>query len=154
MRRDDFVRRRALFHPLLECGDGVEPRGPGATSAVLHARHQEQAVEVVCAGRGISYALVVIDAVERCDIGIAPSVIVDQLAAIQLERAQVRIRGVEDGCQFVIEELHVVVEAWSRFEFELAEIPFGILKDDVLEERNAQVGVPARTGFCAYGKCP
>src|SRR5437660_7230589 len=91
--RDNFLWRGSFFHPLLERLNHVEGRCAGAAAAVLHARHHEEAIElfrvtqavITAPGHELRHTLVIADAVERGDVGIAPSVVLDQLAAARLE---------------------------------------------------------------------
>ena len=79
----------------------------GPAAAMSHAGHQEQPVEVLDGPRALRsriwifgekrpYAVVVLDRARRRNRGIAPAVILNQLAAERAERAQVRTGGVQD----------------------------------------------------------
>ena len=85
-------RSSAAWMPFWRIGARIwnraEHRSPRTASAMLHSRHHVHPHELT--GGSIAHfcrdVLVVIDGAERCDIGIAPAVIEDQLAARIFER--------------------------------------------------------------------
>src|SRR6185437_2030923 len=105
MRGDDLVGRDALLHPALErlqhvviavddlpvgraVAEGVDA---GAAAAMRHARHHEDAIEVMDVAHLLLDAPIVVEAVLRRDRGVGPAGILDDLAAATLEGAQVGI---------------------------------------------------------------
>src|ERR1700733_10047945 len=136
---DDFSGRTSFLYPALQCClDAVLAIGArtwnradhsraSPASAMLHSRHHVQPHELT---RGsIAHfcrdVLVVIDGAERGDIGIAPAVIEDQLAARIFERFEICVRGIAYWPELIVQKRDVVVEA------ETAEIPRGILINDL-----------------------
>src|SRR5579871_6964808 len=105
---------------------------------MLHPRDHKQSIETPGIAHLFLHTLVVVDAVERRNVGIAETVILDQLSTVALKRFEVRIHVVEDRAQRRINDLHVAIEVLSPIETERPEIPLGILEADVAQERHAQ----------------
>src|SRR6516164_1719913 len=112
---------------------------------MLHAGHHEETIKRARPSRGPGDALVVIYAVQRRDVRVAPAMVLNQLPAVVPKGAQVGVGGVENRGQLFVEELHVVVEAGRGLEPEGTDIPVRILENDVFEEGQPEVAVPART---------
>src|SRR2546427_5966822 len=88
-RRHDRIGRLAVFHPLFERAHHVEAVRPLTASAMTHAGHHEQpirALNLLLAAETLSDPLVVLHAVARRDLRIAPAVVLQQLSAAVEER--------------------------------------------------------------------
>src|SRR6185312_3222498 len=140
MRGDDLVGCDTLLHPALErlqhvvigVNDGTVDRAvaeridAGAAAAMRHARHHEDAIEVVDVAHLLLDAPVVVEAVLRRDRGIGPAGILDHLAAVALEGAEVGIDGAHrraDGARRRLEllgDVAVEIIAGRRAEYEVA----------------------------------
>ena len=95
--------------------------------------------------------------------GIAPAVIVNQLAAARFEAAQIRIHRIEQSREFRIRVVDVAVETVRRVELERLVVPIRVVEHHELEKWNAEIGMPplawrvagdiagpaSRTGFAA-----
>src|SRR5439155_24348909 len=91
---DDLSWRLAFLHPLLESGDHVEAVRAVAAATVRHAGHHEQTIRAFDRARTahrLHDALVILNAVTRGDLGIAPPVILNQLAAAIEKWLEVRL---------------------------------------------------------------
>src|SRR5258708_39143512 len=98
VRGDDPIGRLSALGPLFERADHVEAIRPLATAAVPHAGRHEQAIGVRDPGPAanrLQYARVIVRAVERRDLRIAPALILNQLPASLDERRQVGIEGID-----------------------------------------------------------
>src|SRR5579863_5391750 len=89
----------------------------------------------------LGHALVIVDAVERRNVRVAPAVIVDQLAAASFERAEIRIHCVKQCSELRIGVINIAIETSCRSELERLEVPIRIVENHELEKRNAQNGV-------------
>ena len=159
-RSDDALRCNALLDPLLErlhdvvIGVGqrcplAEVIGAGTTAAVQHPGDHEEAVEIlrpaephlvlalaVALARPLRRrdAFVIVDAVARPDCRIVPAVIVDQLAATLLERAEIGIGGVEHrGQRLAVHEL-AVREGDVTVEVQGEDVEARVVEDHEAEE--------------------
>ena len=65
---------------------------------------------VLLAAHLLLHARVVVDGVARRDRRVVPAVVHQQLAAARLERAQIRVHGVDDGADLLVDDLQVAVE--------------------------------------------
>src|SRR3954454_11247577 len=82
--RDQHLRSLAVFNPLLERANLVEHARAFSTAAVTHPGRQEQPDVVgrlALSAEILDDALVVLDCVERWNLGVAPSVVQEQLPA-------------------------------------------------------------------------
>ena len=90
----------------------AQHRSPRTASAMLHSRYHVHPHELT----SDSFAhfcrdvLVVIDSAERCDIGIAPAVIEDQLAARMSEGLEICIRGIAYWPELIVQKRDIAVE--------------------------------------------
>ena len=123
LRGDDFRGRTASLYPALQYGlDTVLAVGvrvwnrakhgcTGTASAMLHSRDHVHPHKLT--GTSIAYfcrdVLVVIDGAERRDVGIAPAVIEDQLAARIFERLEICIRGIAYLPKFIVQKRDIAV---------------------------------------------
>src|SRR5712692_828851 len=132
MRCDNLVGRDAALDPLLERPNLVELiSGALATLAVGHSRHHEEPVEVF-SRPSIAHprddAVVIIDAVLRCNLLVVPAVILEELATALFERAEVGVGRVElTGFRINSVGLDEIA-----IEIERSEIPVQIAEDYVL----------------------
>ena len=153
MRRENPVRRNPLLDPLLEGGHCIEAIRPGATGAVLHPGHHEEAVKLLRLLQAVAMAavtiviavttimgahlghdaLVVVDAVDGRDVWIAEAVVVDELAAEPLEGPEVGVDRVNDGCHWFTVDEFVVRERHICGEVQRVKIPVRVVEDEVLE---------------------
>ena len=133
----------------------VEVAGARATATVQHARHHEQARELLRPGHRLLRfapffdrrhdALVIIDGVLRRDVRIVEAVVQDQAAAARAEARQVRIEGIHR----LAELLHGV--GGILLDVEAAQLPVLVLDDDVLHRVFRLVPVRARHRARARG---
>src|SRR5579862_5029770 len=140
---DNFVRRSAFLNPALERGDNIvvrvgssaravvtEPVGTRAAAAVAHPRNHEQAVKVLQTDSWILRekrldAAVVVDGTECGYRGVAPAVVLDELAPMRAESPQIRTTGVENGAAFFVAERDILIEVHR------SKVPFRVLKYDI-----------------------
>jgi len=168
LRRDDLLGSDPFFDPLLKRGQRIEGGWPSTAAAMRHSRHQEQAVEILGLFQRLmrtqrpglkpevprlvcNHANVIIDAVERGNVGIVEPMIMDQFAAPMLQWLEVRVNRVESrGQRLVRQNLLVVDEVQiGRSPLESVEIPIRVVVHEILEERKAQRAVDAAIGRCA-----
>src|ERR1700722_18178357 len=100
MRRDYLLRRDIVFAPLFERSERIEHIRTSSAPAVTHSWHHKEPQEILRllhAPQFGYYTLVIIDAVERRDELIGPSVIHDQFSAVRFERCEVWIYGIHNG---------------------------------------------------------
>src|SRR5580700_9770827 len=89
----------------------------------------------------LHHALVVVNAVERRNVRVAPAVIVNQLAAASFEPGKIRIHRVKQSREFRVRIVDVAVETICRGELERLVIPIRVIKDHELEEWKAKTGM-------------
>src|ERR1017187_187948 len=127
---NDPLRSNSLRHPAIERQNSVmvgvvwdagpsgnvavrKVRGTLATAAVLHPRDHEEPVKGLDRGSAIgarvgivakkgTHLLVVVDRIPGSDGRILPAVVLNQLAAVSPETAQVRVPGVEDRRRLLV----------------------------------------------------
>src|SRR3954447_18360286 len=98
MSREDPIRSVAVLNPLLEGGQHLECVGPFTAAAMTHPWRHEEPVAIVhsaSAVKCVEDAPVILRAVARRDLRIAPPVILNQLAAVIDERLEIWIERVD-----------------------------------------------------------
>src|SRR5579871_2517394 len=153
MRGDDLLRRNAVLYPLVERHQKVVvsvhyrsiravAEGIRAVSApaMRHPGNHEQTVELLnpaigaaavfiipgpAAAQNLPDFLVVVDAVHRRDGRIGPADVMDHLAAMRTERAQIRIDRIHDPADAVVRKRQIGGEVESP------EIEVRILEDEI-----------------------
>ena len=123
LRGDDFRRRTAPLYPALQYGldtvlavgarvwNRAKHRRTSTAAAMLHSRNHVEPHELM--GSSIAHfccdVLVVIDGAERSDVGIAPAMIEDQLAARIFERLEICIRGIAYWPKLIVQKRDIAV---------------------------------------------
>src|SRR6185369_12927839 len=144
LRRDDLLRRHALFHPLLqreqrvvtcvgggtraEIAEGIRSR---AEAAVEHAGREEQTIKILCLGDAAGLprdAVEVLRREARWDRAVEQAVILQQLAAATAEGAEIGLRCI-----------HQRAELGARGRQILAEIERAVIPIRLLEHEAAEV---------------
>src|SRR3954462_3317915 len=98
MGREDPIRSAAVLNPFFEGGQHVECVGTFPAATMTHARRHEEPVGIVhsrSAAKCVEDAPVILRAVARRNLRIAPAVILNQLAATIDEWLQVWIERVD-----------------------------------------------------------
>src|SRR5665213_1905241 len=89
----------------------------------------------------LHHALVIVNAIERRNIGIAPAVIVNQLAPARFESAEIRIHCIEQSRELGIRVVDVAVEAFRRVELERLVVPIRVVEYHALEKWHTEIGM-------------
>src|SRR5215469_654017 len=129
--RNDARGGFPLLAPMLQLSDHIKPIRPLASAAMSHARHHKKTIRIANfarATRRFDHALVIVNAVERRNLPIAPTVILDQLPAVAEEWLQVRIHRIDQAAVGFFSERPVAIE------IQRPEIPLWILEDHILKK--------------------
>ena len=68
----------------------------------------------------------------------APAMVLDEFAPTHLERPEIRISRIENGCKFIVRALDITTE------IQCVEVPFRILEHNVGEERICEECAPCQ----------
>src|SRR5580692_362766 len=151
MRRNDALRRNVLLDPLHQRSEHVEHVCARAAAAVVHPGYHEEPVKLLRPihriskrrlARKIHDALEVIDAGQGRYFRIAKPVVLNELATLRPELAQVGIDRVENRRQGLTWNDYLVVHVgWVGGPVESSKVPTRIVEDEVLEKGNANLRV-------------
>ena len=125
-----------MFYPLFESPDPIKSIRPVASPAMGHSGNHKQPVGTAHLRRAaerVRDAVVVIDAVQRRDQIVVPSVILNQLAAMPEERLEIRIPRVNRPA-LTFQQRDIAVEV------ERPIVPFGVFEYTVLQTVNVSCG--------------